>query len=69
MNDLIQVFRMTELDAKIRASIIIKLGDLINHQYAYNLTEPIVFELVSQLDPKNKILKDQRYLEFYNKSK
>lgn len=61
MKELIDVFRMNEIDPKTRARIIIKLGKAINYEYAANLTEGIVFELVSILDPDNEILKDERY--------
>lgn len=62
MKELIDVFRMNEIDPKTRARIIIKLGKAINYEYASNFTECIVFELVSILDPDNEILKDERYL-------
>ena len=61
MKELIEVFRMTEIDQKIRAKIIIKLGLVINHQMAMNITEPIVYELVKLLDPKNEILDNEHY--------
>lgn len=61
MKELIDVFRMNEIDPKTRARIIIKLGKAINYEYASNLTEGIVFELVSILDPDNEILKDEHY--------
>jgi hypothetical protein len=63
MNALIEVFRMTEISAENRAKVIIKLGDAINYQYGSNVTEPLVYELVSILDPSNAILKDKRYLQ------
>lgn len=62
MESLIQVFRMTEIDPKVRAKVIIKLGDTINFQHAYNITEPLVYELVKILDPENAILTDQDFL-------
>lgn len=55
---------MTELDPKTRARVIIKLGHAINYQYSSNMSEPIVFELVSILDPENPILKDENYLRY-----
>lgn len=61
MKELIDVFRMNEIDPKTRARIIIKLGKAINYEYGSNLTEGIVFELVSILDPENEILKEERY--------
>jgi hypothetical protein len=62
MKELIEVFRMVEIDSKVRAKIIIRLGRLINDQFGSNITEPIVFELVSILDSENPILKDEHYL-------
>ncbi|NDV93493.1 hypothetical protein D0T84_00985 [Dysgonomonas sp. 521] len=62
MKSIIDVFRMNEIESKTRAKIIIKLGNAINYQYAANITEGLVFELVSILDPDNDILKDERYL-------
>ncbi len=63
MNALIEVFRMSEISEKTRASIIIKLGMFINNQYSMNITEPLVFELVNLLDKDNPILKDEHYLK------
>ena len=54
MNALIEVFRMTEISAQTRVKVLIKLGNLINYQYGANVTEPLVYELVKLLDPKNK---------------
>ena len=62
MNSLIEVFRMEEINPKIRAKVIIKLGNLINYQYEANATEPLVFELVSILDKDNPILTDKSFL-------
>ena len=52
---------MEEVKPKTRASIIIKLGKAINDQYATNITEPLVYELVKQLDPDNEEIKSQYY--------
>lgn len=65
MNSIIEVFRMTELKPQTRAKIIIKLGILINNQHGSNVTEPIVVELVSLLDPENEILKDEYYKKYF----
>lgn len=62
MKALIDVFRMEEVSKETRAKIIIKLGRAINDEYAMNITEGIVFELVSILDPQNEILTDKHYL-------
>jgi len=61
MEDLIQVFRIEELTKKTRARIIIKLGEMINYKYGSNVTEPIVYELVSILEPNNKILSNEDF--------
>ena len=63
MNDLIEVFRMSEVSAEVRARIIVKLGIAINHTYASNITEPLVYELVKLLDDNNPILKDEHYIK------
>lgn len=60
---LMDVFNMTEVQAKTRASVLIKLGDAINYSFAANVTEPLVYELVKLLDPENAILTQARYLE------
>lgn len=52
---------MEEVSKETRAKIIIKLGHAINYHYGANITEGIVFELVSILDPENPILNDERY--------
>lgn len=62
MDSIIAVFRMNEIDPKTRASVIIKLGQAINYQFASNVTEPLVYELVKLLDPENLILTDEHYL-------
>lgn len=62
MKALIDVFRMNEIDPKIRAKIIIRLGRAINNEHQSNITEPLVFELVSVLEPDNKILTEEHYL-------
>lgn len=49
MNALIEVFRMTELSIETRIAVIEKLGRAINDQFAMNITEPIVEELVKAL--------------------
>lgn len=63
MKSIIEVFRMEEVSKETRVKIIIKLGHAINYEYGANITEGIVFELVSILDPENPILKDERYLK------
>ena len=67
MNDLIEVFRMSEVSAEVRARIIVKLGRAINDTYGMNITEPLVYELVKLLDDNNPILKDEHYIEMSNK--
>jgi hypothetical protein len=61
MKELIEIFRMTEISAETRARLIIKLGNSINFQFGNNLTEPVVFELVSILDPSNPLLSDKDF--------
>lgn len=64
MKEIIEIFRMTELDPKTRARIIIKLGKAINDTMGMNITEPIVYELVLILEPENPILADKHYLHY-----
>jgi len=59
MQSLIEVFRMTEVSNKVRANIIVKLGRAINTEYAMNITEPLVEELVYQLDAEHEIFKNE----------
>lgn len=59
MKDLIEVFRMDELDKKTRARVIIKLGDVINYSHGANIAEDIVYELVMILDPENEVIKER----------
>ena len=63
MKAIIDAFRMEEVSKETRAKIIIKLGRAINDEYAMNITEGLVFELVSILDPDNEILTDEHYLK------
>ena len=67
MKSLIEVFRMEEISPKVRAGIIIRLGQAINNQYGMNLTEALVYELISILDPDNKILIDEHFIDSYIK--
>lgn len=66
MKSLIDVFRMTEVSEKTRASIIVKLGRAINHEYGMNITEPLVAELVYKLDAEHEIFKNEAYLKHVN---
>ena len=58
MKSLIDVYRMEEVSRQVRASIIIKLGRAINDSYGMNISEPLVYELVKQLDPENEMIKN-----------
>ena len=60
---LIDIFRMNEISSKVRANLIIKLGNAMNHEMGSNITEPIVYELVLILDKNNKILTNDHYLK------
>ena len=68
MKALIEVFRMEEISPKVRAGIIIRLGQAINNQYGMNLTEALVYELVLILDPNNKILDNENFINSYIKN-
>jgi hypothetical protein len=57
---------MVELSKKVRANIIIKLGNFTNAQYGMNITEPLVAELVFLLDPENDIFKKEIYVKHIN---
>lgn len=63
---LIDVFRMEEICAKVRAKIIVKLGDAINMELGGNYTEPLVYELVKFLDLENPILENEHYKRMFN---
>ena len=64
MKQLLDVAQMTMITKEARIRIIKKLGTAINAQYACNLTEEIVVELVLLIDPKNDILSDPHYSRF-----
>lgn len=66
MSALIDVFRMSEIEPKTRARVIIKLGSAINNELGGNYTEPLVCELVKILDPENLILSLDHYKGFTN---
>lgn len=61
MKEMIEVFRMDEVSKETRAKIIIQLGNCINEEHGANITEPLVYELVMQLDPKNQAIYHPRY--------
>lgn len=64
MQALIDVFRMTEVSPETRAKIIMKLGRLINDQWSMNITQPLVYELVLQLDPENQEIQKEYYTDY-----
>ena len=61
MQALIEVFRMVEVTPQTRVRIIIQLGNAINMEYGMNVTQPLVYELVKQLDPDNEEIKNEYY--------
>jgi hypothetical protein len=61
MKDIIDVFRMEEINKKTRIKIIIQLGKSINNALGGNFTEGLVYELVSHLDPNHEILSNKFY--------
>ena len=61
MQALIEVFRMVEVTPKTRVRIIIQLGKAINMEHGMNVTEPLVYELVKQLEPENEEIKSEYY--------
>lgn len=61
MQSLIEVFRMVEVTPQTRVRIIIQLGKAINMEHGMNITEPLVYELVKQLDPDNEEIKNEYY--------
>lgn len=61
MKELIEVFRMNEVSIGVRCRIIIQLGLAINDEHRMNITEPLVYELVKQLDPDNKDVETEHY--------
>lgn len=62
MQALIEVFRMVEVTPQTRVRIIIQLGKAINMEHGMNITEPLVYELVKQLDPDNEEIKNEYYI-------
>ena len=50
MEEMMSVFRATELSKEVRIKIIKKLGRALNMQYAMNWTDEIVDELVKALE-------------------
>ena len=62
MQSIIEVFRMSEISPKVRCDILAKLGDSINMQYGMNITEPLVLELIRQLDPTHEVCNNPHYL-------
>jgi hypothetical protein len=64
MEAIISIFRMSELSIATRIKIIKRLGTAMNYQFAANVTEPLVYELVLALDPNNPIKDDPHYSLF-----
>lgn len=61
MQALIEVFRMVEVTPQTRVRIIIQLGKAINMEHGMNVTQPLVYELVKQLDPDNEEIRNEYY--------
>lgn len=61
MQALIEVFRMVEVTPQTRVRIIIQLGKAINMEHGMKVTEPLVYELVKQLDPNNEEINAKCY--------
>jgi hypothetical protein len=68
MKSLIDVFLMQGVSGKVRANIIVQLGQAINHEHGANITEPLVYELVKQIDPENEVLYDEHYIYMAKKN-
>lgn len=54
MKNLIDVFRMAEIKQETRIKLIKDLGLAINNQYAMNITDDVVSELVNLLESEIK---------------
>ena len=54
MSDLITVFKMEEVSVETRIRLIQKIGNAINYQYAANVTDDLVDELVAILNERRK---------------
>lgn len=61
MNELVAIFRMSEISIATRCRLIIRLGEYINDQYGMNMTEALVYELILALDPTHEILINPHY--------
>lgn len=64
MGSLIDIFKMDQINKETRIKIIIKLGIALNNQFASNITESLVYELVLALDPNHPIKNDEHYLRY-----
>jgi hypothetical protein len=54
VSDLIAVFKMEEVSIETRIRLIQKIGNAINYQYAANVTDELVDELVGILTQKEQ---------------
>lgn len=63
---LFDIFREESLPVEVRIRLINRFGTAINNELASNITEPIVYELVKQLDPDHDILKTEMMQKFGN---
>lgn len=69
VSDLIEIYRMTEISVATRCKLLIKAGQLINNQYASNITEPLLFELLMLLDSNHPMLQDKTFLQLAGEEK
>ena len=64
MEELMNIFRMTEISVSARIRLLKKVGHLVNYQYSSNVTEPIIIELIMILDPNYDFSKDDHLKNF-----
>ena len=68
MKSIIDVFRMDEITPNTRIKILIKLCHAVNAEHGMNICEPLVYELVMQLNPTYNEPDFVHIKEYYKKS-
>jgi F0F1-type ATP synthase beta subunit len=68
MQELIEIFKMENLNKENKIKIIKEIGIFINEQFKNNVSEGLVIELVLALDPENNIKDEPRYKWYLEKN-
>ena len=65
---LFEIYKYNEISVISRINLLKSFGKAINDTLGMNVTEPIIYELVKNLDANNKLLNDSHYYNLWRKN-